>query len=99
MAGLWAGLSGGLALFVAVMATTYGSIGWYVHDQQVIADAHLHGQSSAPWIVGGNLGGSIFMLICIPVLSAILSIAGSALSRNLRRARRPGTVAGPVPGA
>ena len=97
IAGLWAGLCGGLALFIVTMTTTYSSSNWYARDQQTIADAHLHGQPPAVWIVGDNLGGSIFMLIFIPALSIILSALGAAawhLSQNLRRPRRPTSLTG-----
>ena len=93
-AGMWAGLFGGLAQFIVAMTTTYGSIGWYARDQQNIADALLHGQPSAVWIVGDNLGGSIFMMIFIPMLSVILGAAGTDLGQKLGRARRSGTGTG-----
>lgn len=97
IAGLWAGLFGGLGLFIVTMTTTFGSGSWYAHDQQTIADAHLHGQSAAVWIVGDSLGGSIFMLIFIPVLSIILSALGAAavqLGQTLHWPRRPKSLTG-----
>lgn len=97
IAGLWAGLFGGLGLFIVTMTTTYGSRNWYARDQQTIADAHLHGQPAVVWIVGDNLGGSIFMLIFIPALSIILSALGAAawrLSQHLRRPGRPPSLTG-----
>ena len=96
IAGLWAGLFGGLAQFIVAMTTTYSSISWYAHDRQNIADALLHRQPSAVWIVGDNLAGSIFMLIFIPVLSVILAIAGTDLGQKPGRRR---TGAGAASGA
>jgi hypothetical protein len=96
-AGLWAGLFGGLALFIVTMTTTYASSTWYARDPQTIADAHLHRQPALVWIAGDNLGGSIFMLIFIPALSIILSVLGAAawhLTQNLRWPRRPKSLTG-----
>lgn len=99
IAGLWAGLFGGLGLFIVTMATTFGSTNWYTHDPETIADAHLHGQPAMVWIVGDNLGGSVFMLILIPVLSVVLSAVGAGavqLSQVFRRPRRPESLSGVV---
>jgi hypothetical protein len=87
IAGLWTGLFGGLAQYIVTMTTTYSSISWYARDRQTISDALVHHQLSAVWIVGDNLGGSIFLMMVIPVLGLLLGAAGTGLPR-LSRDRR-----------
>jgi len=87
--GLWAGLLGGLALFIVLMASTYGEISWYARDPSTIADAHQHGVASpVVWIVGDNLGGSIIALVWIPALSIILGTVGGVIGESFLRPAR-----------
>jgi hypothetical protein len=91
--GVWATLLGALGLFIVTVASTAGAISWFTHDQQTIADAHLHALPAAVWIAGDNLGGATFMLIILPVLALAAAAVGGALSRTASHLR-PGHCVG-----
>jgi hypothetical protein len=88
-AGLWAGLVGALMLFVVGMWGTYAAAGagrLIPHDAYTI---RAFQQSGLPdittYVVGDNLGGSIMLLVWIPLLSVTFGALGGALGASRPR--------------
>jgi hypothetical protein len=89
-AGLWTGLVGALILLVVGMSATYAAAG---AGRLIPSDAdtlRAFQQSGLPdittYVVGDNLGGSIMLLVWIPLLSLAIGALGGAL--GISRPRR-----------
>lgn len=88
-AGLWTGLVGALILFVVGMSATYAAAaaGRLIPTDAYTIRAFQH--SGLPdlttYMVGDNLGGSIILLLWIPVLSVTVGALGGALGASRPR--------------
>jgi hypothetical protein len=88
-AGLWTGLVGALILLVVGMSATYAAAG---AGRLIPSDASTIGafqDSGLPdvttYAVGDNLGGSIMLLVWIPLLSVAVGAVGGALGASRPR--------------
>jgi hypothetical protein len=80
----WATLLAGLITSIMMAAATYRAAPAADGSQPIIADARLHGMTSASaWLVSDNLGGAITLLILAPGIFLILAAAGAMLGRAL----------------
>jgi hypothetical protein len=87
--GLWTGLVGALTLFVGGMCGTYAAA---AASRLIPTDAytvHAFRESGLPdittYVVGDSLGGSIMMLLWIPLLSLAIGALGGALGASRPR--------------
>jgi hypothetical protein len=88
-AGLWTGLVGALILLVVGMAATYAAA---AAGRLIPTDAYTiraFQQSGLPdlttYVVGDDLGGSILLLVWIPLLSLAIGAIGGALGASCPR--------------
>jgi len=87
--GLWTGLVGALTLFVGGMCGTYAAA---AASRLIPTDAytvHAFRESGLPdittYVVGDSLGGSVMMLLWIPLLSLAIGALGGALGASRPR--------------
>jgi hypothetical protein len=84
---VWAALLAGLTTSIMIIAATYRVAPLADGSRPIIADAHLHGMTSAStWLVGDNLGGATFLLFCTPLVFATVSVIGAVVGSFLRTA-------------
>ena len=81
----WATLLAGLTTSIMIVAATYRVAPSADGSRPVIADARLHGMTSASaWLAGDNLGGASFLLILTPIVFLMLAAGGAILGCRLR---------------
>ena len=81
----WAALLASLTTSIMIIAATYRVAPSADGSRPIIADAHLHGMTSASaWLVSDNLGGASFLLIFMPVVFLGLAGTGALLGCVLR---------------
>jgi hypothetical protein len=88
-AGLWTGLVGALTLFVAGMAATYAAATagrlspTDAYTIRAFQDSGLPDLTT--YVVGDDLGGSIMLLVWIPLLCLAIGALGGALGASRPR--------------
>ena len=90
-AALWrAVLLTGPALFIVQMTATSAAISLDARDPQTVAEAHSQGAASVlAWAGQDNLGGAVFIMAYICLISLVVGITSARLQQ--RAARRPPT--------
>ena len=82
---LWATLLASLATSIMIAAEAYRVAPSVGRQPAAIADARLHGMSSASaWLAADSLGGASFLLILTPIAFLVLAAGGAILGCRLR---------------
>ncbi len=86
LAALWAGLVGGLTVFIVWVSVTYADAG-RPYDAGLVRDFHRSGTTDlATYAVSDNLGSGLVLLLMIPAVALALGSLSARLTAATRRA-------------